>query len=224
MTRELYPLTEAKVIELYQDADAWWTFDYDGDPKAPHAELTGGRHSDGYIDSGKVLCDPSVSDLLAWNLAHTLRQRNAILPVPWVVSSPYAAITFGHDLARHIGARFGFAEKDPTDPAGKALVWSGRFAIQAGAFALQCEELITTLGTALKVRDAIERQNPHPVSFLPDVATIIYRPEQLQGGLIDITALVRRIVKSWKADECPLCRQGSRPLRPKSHWAELVGK
>lgn len=215
-------LTESEIICIYRDHGAWWTFNYAGDSTAPHAELTSGRCSDGYVDSGKVLSDPQVSDFLAWNLAACLRRRNAVLPVDWVVGSPYAAITFSFDLARHVGARHGFAEKNPG--VEKGFTWTPRFAIPVGALVLQCEELVTTLGTAMGVRRAVERDNPEPVRFLPDVATIIHRPERLQGGQIDVIALVRREIKSWASEDCPLCKQGSPRLRPKNHWVELTGK
>ncbi len=218
----LRELKKAEIVKIYQDRGAWWTFDYVGDPYAPHAKLTSGRCADGYVDSSKVLCEPAYCELLAHNLVNMLRARNAVLPVDWIVGSPYAAITFSYEVARQLGVRHGFAEKDPANP--KKLVWTSRFAIPGGASVLQVEELITTLGTTLEVRTAVEQGNPEPVRFLPDVATVIYRPEKLQGGMIDVIALVRREMKSWAPEDCPLCAQGSEPLRPKENWKRLTSR
>ena len=146
--------------------------------------------------------------------------------VDWVVGSPYAAITFSYELARQLDARHGFAEKDPKNP--KQMIWNpSRFPIPANAVVLQCEELITTLGTTLEVREAITKGNPNPVHLLPIVAAAVYRPAHFGDcDPVTVVALIEREVKSWKPDECPLCKQGSEPLRPREgqNWALLTGK
>lgn len=218
-------MNDKEILSIYQERNAVWFFDYNGDPKAPHAELTSGKCSDGYVNSAPVLEDPRNTQLLARKLITILQKRNAVLPVDWIVGSAYAAITFSHEIARQLNAKHGFVEKDPVNP--KKMIWK-RFTIPAGATVLQCEELITTLGTTLEVRRAVEEGNPHPIRFLPDVATAIYRPEKLDvsTGNIDVISLVAQEVKTWKPgpENCPLCAQGSKPLRPKQHWSKLTGK
>lgn len=214
------PMTGEEVLELYRERDAVWFFDYNGDLKAPHAELTSGRCSDGYVNSAPVLADPEVGRTLAWQLTTQLFGRD-IYP-DWVVGSAYAAITLSYHLALVMGAKHGFVEKDPKDP--KRMVWS-RFVIPTGASVLQCEELITTLQTTIEVEQAIRAGNPNPVELLPEVVTVVHRPAALPVETSRIIVpLVQRVVKSWTPDECPLCKQGSKRLRPKSHWAELTGK
>lgn len=211
-------LTEAQVLELYRRENAVWLFDYDGDPLAPHAQLTSGLCTDGYVNSDLVLCDPVVVTLLATFLIEKLQRRNAVLPVDWVVGSAYGAITFSFEVARQLNVRHGFVKKDPWDP--KRMVWDGT--IFGGALVLRVEEIITTLRTAVDVQRAVEAANPESVRFLPDVATVIYRPVRAQGGLIDVIALATREIPTWPRSECPLCRQGSPSLRPKQNWRELT--
>lgn len=204
------------ILAIYQKCEAFWFFDYGGDQKAPHVLLTGGDCSDGYINSAFVTSRPNM-------LSYIVKELTPRLPrVDWVVGSPYAAITFSYELARQIGARHGHAEKDPHDP--KRMRWQ-RSAIPEGATVLQAEELITTFGTTLAVRRAIEEENPAPVQFLPFIATVIYRPQDLNAPPpLEVYALVKREVKTWKSDACPLCKRGSQALRPKEHWAELTRK
>jgi len=217
-------MTEEEILALYEKENAVWFFDYNGGPKAPHAELTSGLCSDGYVNSAPVLAEPEVVRVLAGELVERLRRRNAA-NAEWVIGSAYAAITFSYELARQLGARHGFVEKDPANP--KKMLWS-RLSIPGWANVLQCEELITTLGTTMEVRRAVEEGNPERVvRWLPDVATAIYRPTVLQGGLIDVISLVAREVKTWKPEECPLCAAGSPRLRPRAsqeNWARLTGK
>ena len=79
--------------------------------------------------------------------------------------------------------------------------------------------------TTNEVKRAVREGNPYPVRFLPEVATAIHRPDALpvETNRV-IMPLVQRVVKSWDPAHCPLCKQGSRPVRPKSHWQELTGK
>ena len=213
-------MTEQEILNIYQRAGAVWFFDYKGDPKVPHAELTSGLCSDGYVNSAPVLADPVTVQTLGFWMTQRLAKRN-VGKVDWVIGSAYAAITFSFEVARQLGARHGFVEKDPANP--KKMVWN-RLTIPGHAEVLQCEELITTLGTTMEVRRAVDEGNPEPVRWLPDVATAVYRPAKFQGGLIDVISLVAREVQSWKPEECPLCAGGSSRLRPKQNWAELTGK
>ena len=215
-------MTEQEILEIYQRAGAVWFFDYKGDPKAPHAELTSGLCSDGYVNSAPVLSDPVTVQTLGFWMTKRLGERN-ITEVDWVIGSAYAAITFSYEVARQLGARHGFVEKDPTNP--KKMVWN-RLAIPGHAEVLQCEELITTLGTTMEVRRAVDEGNPEPVRWLPTVATAVYRPTDLwmDHDDIGIVYLVGRQVQSWKPEECPLCVNGSPRLRPKQHWTELTCK
>jgi orotate phosphoribosyltransferase len=214
-------LAEKDIIALFERENAIWFFNYGGDPKAPHAELTSGLCSDGYVNCRIVLSDPMKVELLAHQLISLAEIRN-VGKVDWVVGSAYAAITFSYEVARRMGARHGFVQKDEKDP--KKMVWTN-LVIPAGARVLQCEELITTFGTAQKVRDAISDGNPYEVSFLPDILTIVHRPEKFQGGgVTDILALVQREVKVWKPDQCPLCANGSPRVRPARNCAQLTGK
>lgn len=212
--------TGAEAYALYECAGAIWSFDYDGDLQAPHAALTKGLCSDTYVNSELVLSDLAVTQRLVGALVAQLRRLNPILPVDWVVGSSYGAITFSYELARQIGARHGFTKRDPADPTRH--VWTGP-PIPGGAFVLQAEELIVTLGTTFAVRRAIEGENPEPVRFLSDVATLFYRPPRIsQNAPLYIRALITDQMRVWSPAECPLCRAGSTRLRPRQHWRELM--
>ena len=215
--------SQAEILQYYEREGAVWFYDYSDDRKAPHAKLTSGLCSDGYVNSAPVLSRPDLTALLARELKAKL--GHTIEKIDWVVGSPYAAITLSYELARQIGARHAFPEKDPKDP--KKMVWnSSRFSIPANAMVLQCEELITTLGTAMEVRGALCRESPNVV-FFPRIAAAVHRPVTLKNdGLYPVVALIEREVKSWSPEECPLCRLGSESLRPREgeNWAKLTGK
>jgi len=209
------------ILDWFEKCDAVWL--HNGDPAKPHAELVSGKCSNGYFDCPRVLRYPNICEVLAFQLAKKLRAKG-IRPT-WVIGSAYAAITFSHELAKAMRALHGAVEKDSSDPDQKRMLWR-RMTIPAGAKVLQGEELITTIGTTREVRRAVTEGNAEPVEFLPIVGTIIHRPVQLPmiyEGL-EVVSLVERKVWAVEPSECPLCKAGSKRVKPKTHWAELTGK
>jgi hypothetical protein len=208
-------MTEAEVLCLYRNHHAIWSFDYEGDPKAPHAEWTGGLCADGYTNSRLVLCDPRNVRHLAWALAEKIDPIVGGL-TPWVIGSANAAITISYELAREIRAMHGVVKK--------SFIWD-ELAIPKNAYVLQCEELIATLGTTLKARNAIRVGNPYLVEFHPEILTVMHYPNitEIPRGL-KVVSLVTRQVRTWKQSECPLCAAGSPHLRPAQHWDKFVKK
>jgi len=216
------PLTQEEIIGIFEAYDAVWL--HDGDPKKPHAELTSGKCSNGYFNCPKVLCHPLIAEILARQLIQKLGQ-NLVHGVGWVIGSPYAAITFSYEIAKLLGAVHGFPEKDPTDPEKKRMIWK-RWQIPEGAKVLQIEELITTLGTTMGVRQAIKEGNPEPVNLIFTVGALVHRPSKLPISYAElrIVSLIEKEVWAVDPSECPLCKAGSPRLRPKAHWVELTGR
>lgn len=220
-------LSPGTFLDWLKAADAMWMYQGRPSPSSPHAELTSGLCSDGFVDVTRLLCHPNVSEILAQNLARDVRRalsKAELSPkVDWVVSSAYAAITFGHDVARELGAQFGYAEKDGEDPGRKKMLWR-RLELPSDAIVLQVEELITTMGTAEAVRRAVEEGNVAQVDFLPLVATFVHRPQDLRAPETNgIVSLVDLEIRTYSPEDCPMCAADSVRLRPKSNWGALTG-
>ncbi len=214
-------LSEEEIVSWFELCNAVWI--HNGNPAAPHAELSSGLCSNGFFESQAVLENPNLSEILAHQLIMKLREAG-ILKADWVISSAYAAITFGYEVARQMGATYGFVEKDCSDPKGKKMLWRRR-TIPAGSIVLQVEELITTSNTFQEVRRAVNEGNSETVTFLPEVGTLIHRPPKLPAdyGNIKVIALVEKEVWSVNPEECSLCKAGSKKYKPKTHWGELTG-
>jgi len=209
-------LTSEQILQWFDSCDAGWT--HDGNPKKPHAKLHSGQCSNGYYNCSEVLCYPNLCEILASQLAKKFN-----LKVDWVVSAAYAGITFGHDVAKALGAKFGYTEKDPENPKGQ--IWK-RFTIPKGSIVLQVEELITTSGTFKEVNRTIrEADHQKEVEFLPLIGTLIHRPLKLpiEYDGRKVIPLVEKEIWAVEPEDCPLCAKGSKPLRPKDNWAELTG-
>jgi orotate phosphoribosyltransferase len=219
-------ITPEEILAWFKNEDAFWIYEGEPGPQKAHAELTSGLCSDGFFDCLQVLRYPNIAEILGRQLARRLNP-SGWLQADWVVSSSYAAITFGHEVAKALGTIFMMAEKDEKDP--KKMVWR-RMAIPVGAHVLQIEELITTSGTFQEVYRAVCEGNPVRPNFWGPVGALVHRPSKLpavyQGEFVrrQIVALVEKEIRVFKPEECPYCKVGSPRYRPKTHWAELTGK
>jgi orotate phosphoribosyltransferase len=222
-------ITPEEILSWFTNEDAFWAYEGNPSPQKAHAELVSGLCSDGFFDCLLVLRYPNIAEILGRQLARRLIQ-NGWLPSKanyWVVSSAYAAITFGHEVAKGLGAIFMNTEKDPKDP--KKQIWQ-RMTIPTGAYIFQAEELITTSGTFQEVERAVNEGNKEAVTFYSPVGVLVHRPPKLPAvyegkyGGRQVIALVEKEIRVYKPEECPYCAVGSPRYRPKTHWAELTGK
>lgn len=222
--REFYYtiLTQEEILRWFELCNAVWI--HGGNPIFPHAELSGGLCSNGFLESQGVLENPNLSEILAYQLIKKLK-KSGIKKPDWIVSSSYAAMTFGYEVARQMGATFGFTEKDCSDPKGKRMLWRRR-TIPKGSIILQIEELGTTSNTFREVRRAVKEGNSEPVIFLPTVGMLVHRPPKLPAdyGEYEVVALVEKEIWAVDPSKCLLCQAGSKRYRPKTHWAELTRK
>ena len=215
-----------QILYYFDEEDAYWIYQGEPRPEVPHAKLTSGKCSNGFIDCLKVLRYPGLAEILGRQLGRHLKKAG-IRKVDWVISSPYAAITFGHEVAKELDAIFMFCEKDPEDSKGKKMLWR-RMQIPEGERVLQVEELITTSSTFKEIRRAVESGNARPVDFIPEVGALVHRPEKLPTAYDGrkVTALIEKEIRMFPPGPttCPYCASGSQPLRPKQNWAELTGR
>lgn len=211
------------LLNWFDKCGAYWM--HDGDPNNPHAELTSGKCSNGFIDCLRILKYVNLSEILANQMARKIRATVGDQRIDWVIASPMAGITFGHDVARALGASvFMFTEKDP-DQKGKML-WN-RLTIPENATALQIEELTTTSKTLNAVREAVDSGNANPVNWVSYVGILVHRPPKLPVntyGSRRVIALIEKEIWAVDPDECPLCRDGSCRYPPKTNWDKLTGK
>lgn len=210
-----------EVDHLFRLCDALWL--HNGDPMRPHVELTSGQHSNGFVNTSKVLVYTNLNRLLARALFNLYRLEYSLDP-DWVVGSDHAAAAFSYEVAASCGARHDFTEKADVGTI-KHQMWK-RHIIQPGEMVLQVEELVTTLATVRAVRQGITQGNPHPVTFAPVILTLIHRPSDgemhFQGS--PILSLRHYDIQTWEVGDCPLCQAGSQAIRPKQRWAELTAE
>jgi hypothetical protein len=145
--------------------------------------------------------------------------------VDGVYGSPYSSILLAGDVGRLLGVKTFVPEKDPTDPAGKKMLFKPDDPAPEGSVLLQIEELVTTWSSGGASTDAIVAGNPYPVTFAPFVGVLVHRPPKIERTLQDgriIVPFIERQVDAWDPQDCKLCPLGSKAVLPKTNWAELV--
>jgi orotate phosphoribosyltransferase len=105
------------------------------------------------------------------------------------------------------------------EDGGKFMLFSNEeLAILPGKEILLCEDVLTTGGSVSLTAAAIFFATGFT---LPFVLALVNRSglEEVNGW--KIVALIDQAMPMWVADECPLCKEGSEPVRPKDNWARL---
>jgi orotate phosphoribosyltransferase len=168
-----------------------------------HFRLTSGLHSNEYMQCALVLQHPAIAEKFGRELASHFGACDI------VVSPAVGGLIIGHEVARALGARFLFTERDPA--TGKMILRRG-FSVHPGERAVVIEDVVTTGGST---RDVIETLQAAGVEVL-GAGSIIDR----SGGKADLgvprVALATLEVKAWPQDFCPLCAEGVPVVKPGS--------
>ncbi len=218
-----------EIIRWLDLVQGYWMFDHNGDPARPHALLTSGKHSDGYVNCPKLLQYPKALNILAVQLVEKFRRSefyedfsNMYRAPDIVFGSAYSAITFSEALAYQYNARHGFTEK--TDDGMKIKQGD----IFPGDQILLVEELITTFKTTNKQVAAIKKEMAERSQLQPLLMVFVNRTGQkIYKAYYDwpIVSLLEVDIQNWDTkDDCPLCQNGSKAIPPKANWAQLTGK
>ena len=174
-----------------------------------HFRLTSGLHSPEYLQCAKVLQHPGLAERFGVALAEQLKAIDPAIDV--VIAPAMGGLIIGHEVARALGRRFIFTERDGE---GKMALRRG-FTVAAGERAVVIEDVITTGGSSKEVVEILTREGVGVVG----VGSIIDR----SGGKADLgvprVALAVLEVKAYPAESCPLCHEGLPVVKPGSRPA-----
>ena len=193
----------ASVLDLFQQTGAYLR---------GHFRLTSGLHSPEYLQCALVLQYPAHAERLGQGLAEVLGSLLGGAPKPALVASPaLGGIVIGHEVARALGARFVFTEREAS---GKMVLRRG-FSVDPGERAVVVEDVVTTGGSTREVVEALQAGGAQVLA----AASIIDRSGgQAQVGVPRL-ALVTLNVVTYPPDNCPLCQQGIPVVKPGSRNA-----
>jgi len=183
-----------------------------------HFLLSSGKHSPNYLQSAKVLEDPKRAEILAKELAKQI--KNYGLEIDTVCSPAIGGLIAGYELARALGVRFIFTERKD----GVMTLRRG-FEVKKGEKILICEDIITTGGSAMEAAQEIEKRGGIVVGFAAlanrgicnRVGSKIERKKECKlPENLPFFALADFDFPIYEANECPMCKEGSKPIKPGS--------
>ena len=170
-----------------------------------HFRLTSGLHSAEYLQSAKLLQHPPLAERLAKELASRMPKGGA------VASPAIGGLIIGHEVARAMGVRFIFTERDAD---GKMTLRRG-FAIEPGETFVVVEDVVTTGGSTREVIELLQAAGANVLG----AGSIVDR----SGGTADVgvppVALTLLKPETWPPDFCPLCKEGVPVEKPGSRKA-----
>lgn len=173
-----------------------------------HFRLTSGLHSGEYLQCAKVLAHPVYAERLGVELARKLQpllnRDDAVVASPAI-----GGIVIGHEVARALGARALFTERDAT--SGEMALRRG-FEIAEGEPVVVIEDVITTGGSS---KDVIRVMAAAGAGLLA-AGSIIDRSNGRADLGLPRVALETLNPTAYDPNDCPLCRLGIPIVKPGS--------
>jgi orotate phosphoribosyltransferase len=187
-------MNQDEVLDIYQRTGALLT---------GHFLLSSGLHSERYLQSALVLQQPDIATRLCAALAQHFKDSR----IDAVIAPALGGVFVSHETARALGVRALFAER-----VNGELTLRRGFTIKPGERVLVVEDVITTGKSTRETIEVVKQSGGVAVA----AASLVDR----SGGKAELgvpyKALVTLEVPSYTAQECPLCKAGSTPVKPGS--------
>ena len=187
-------MTSDAVLDLFRRVGAL----HDG-----HFKLTSGLHSSGYLQCALVLQHPREAEACGAALA----QRVFNLGAQVVLSPALGGIVIGQEVARGLGVRAIFAERQ-----NGTLTLRRGFTLEPGEKVLVVEDVLTTGGSTRETIDIARAAGAQVVG----AASMIDRSGGNAGLDVPYMALASIAVPTYESDACPMCAAGQPIVKPGS--------
>ncbi|HET6976157.1 MAG TPA: orotate phosphoribosyltransferase [Pyrinomonadaceae bacterium] len=171
-----------------------------------HFQLSSGLHSTVYLQCALVLQFPEQAETFGRAIAERFQGQGIKL----VASPAIGGIVIGHEVARALGARFVWTERE----AGQMTLRRG-FTVSPGEKTLIVEDVITTGGSTRDTIEALKNAGADVVA----AASIIDRSAGNADVGVPLTALASLKVLSVESADCDACKLGEPVVKPGSRKA-----
>jgi len=173
-----------------------------------HFQLSSGLHSTVYLQCALVLQFPEKAEAFGRAIAEKFEGQGIQL----VASPAIGGIVIGHEVARALGARFVWTERE----AGQMTLRRG-FTVAPGEKTLVVEDVVTTGGSTRDTIEALKKAGADVVG----AASIIDRSAGSADVGVPLTALASLKVLSVEAALCDACKLGEPVVKPGSRTQKV---
>ncbi len=171
-----------------------------------HFRLSSGLHSPGYLQCALVLQHPQHAEALGQAIAARTRDLRATV----VLSPALGGVVIGHEVARALGVRAIFAERQDG-----ALILRRGFMLSETDRVLVIEDVLTTGGSTRETMQVATAAGGRVVG----AASIVDRSGGTATFDLPFAALLDVDLPTYEPDRCPLCAQGQPVTKPGSRPA-----
>ncbi|MGE5359938.1 MAG: orotate phosphoribosyltransferase [Bacteroidales bacterium] len=178
-----------------------------------HFRLTSGLHSSGYLQCALVLQHPAHAEALGAALADRL---GGLRPAT-VLSPALGGIVIGQEVARALGARAIFAEREDG-----VLTLRRGFRLTEAERVLVVEDVVTTAGSTRETIQVARAAGAQVVG----AASIVDRSGGAGRSALDVPlfSLLEISLPTYDPAACPLCHQGLPVSKPGSRPVVTTGE
>ena len=168
-----------------------------------HFQLRSGLHSDCFFQAALLLQYPDLAKKTCRQMAKFFTNQQ----VDCVISPAVGGLIVGHELARALGVRAIFADKEDDQ-----LILKRGFTIKPGEKVLVAEDVITRGGRVQQTIDLARSLGAEVVG----VGVIVDRSGGMAKFDVPHYSLLQLKLETYEPETCPLCKQGIALDRPGS--------
>ena len=171
-----------------------------------HFLLSSGLHSPSYFQCARLLARPELASKLGGALAQMIGPRGA----DFVIAPALGGILVAHEVARALGVRALFAERDVA--SGRLALRRG-FAIEPGETAIVLEDVVTTGRSLRETMEVVETYGGKVIA----TGALVDRGGKRKGtDGTPFFSLAQLDFPTYEPTDCPHCREGSIAIKPGS--------
>lgn len=166
-----------------------------------HFLLSSGKHSDGYVQCAKLLMHPEKAEKAVALIVEKLQGVDFDI----VVGPAMGGVIVSYELARQVGKPSIFVERED----GEMKLRRG-FSIDKGQRVLITEDVVTTGKSAYEAIKVVEEHG----GVVVGIGSIVNRST---GDIrYPLYSAVKVDLNTYDKEDCPMCKEGSRPVKPGS--------
>lgn len=171
-----------------------------------HFELRSGLHSNQFFQCAHLLQHPRVSARLCEALVEKMKEDLPDLKIDTVIAPAMGGITIGHEVARSMGVRFIFVEKEDN------ILYLRRFKINKGERFVIAEDVVTRGGRVQETIDIVEENG----GVVAAIGILVNRSGGKATFNAPLVSLLEMEPVTYDPASCPLCEEGLELVHPGS--------
>ncbi|MDF7808481.1 orotate phosphoribosyltransferase [Pontiellaceae bacterium B12219] len=190
-------MTQEEVYKVFEETQALLN---------GHFELRSGLHSNQFFQCALVLQYPRIAGQLCEALVEKMKSELKELEVDTVIAPAMGGITIGHDVARALGVRFIFVEKEDN------VLKLRRFKIKKGERFVIAEDVVTRGGRVQETIDIVQENG----GVVAAIGILVNRSGGKASFDAPLVSLLEIEPVTYDPADCPLCREGVKLVHPGS--------